>query len=376
MTRTDIVLYAAAAKGVLCMFGPAPALLCLRIRKKNSILGVVAAVAMLGAATAGFAAESPKLRPLPADLSFGALFAPNRTYPYFEQADRFPLEKSAGGFSQANASRLADVALLAYVRDRAFVTDALRRGGFDCVEFFDRDGARALGAIAGGQIVIGFCGTEPDDRRDWADDANFGLVPVDGGGSVHAGFRRAWESLRVDIGDWLRKLDAGRGGRLPLWTCGHSMGGALAILCAAAQPDRSAGVYVYGCPRVGDGAFRKTFEGLRVFRVENNNDIVADLPPPGRYEHLGEEWYLDAAGALHREPGPRERVFMSLQGHRARIEQVWDSWRRGDTGAFPSDYVVDHAPVFYATHLWNSLVRGRASAPDTSEAVRKSAAAR
>jgi predicted lipase len=50
------------------------------------------------------------------------------------------------------------------------------------------------------------------------------------------------------------------------------LGGAMAILCAAAQEHRSAGVYVYGCPRMGDGAFRKTFEGLRVYRVENNND--------------------------------------------------------------------------------------------------------
>ena len=40
------------------------------------------------------------------------------------------------------------------------------------------------------------------------------------------------------------------------------------------------------------------------------------------------------------------------------------------------DYVLDHAPVFYATHLWNALVRGPASAPDTSEPVRGDAPAR
>jgi pimeloyl-ACP methyl ester carboxylesterase len=345
-------------------------------RWRQPIRRIVAAAVVLGAAAVGFAAESPRLRSLPADLSFGALFAPNTTYPYFEQADRVPLERTAGRFSPANASRLADVALLAYVRDRAFVAQALGRGGFDRVKFFDRDGARALGAAAGDQVVLGFCGTEPDDRRDWADDAHFILVPFPGGGRVHAGFCRAWKSLQADIEDWLRELDTDRGGRRSLWTCGHSMGGALAILCAAAEADRSAGVYVYGCPRVGDGAFRKTCEGLRVYRVENNNDIVVDLPPPGPYEHPGERWYLDAVGALHRDPGLRERVFLSLQGHRMRIEQVWDSWRRGGTGAFPIDYVLDHAPVFYATHLWNALVRGPASAPDTSEPVRGAAAAR
>jgi triacylglycerol lipase len=233
-----------------------------------------------------------------------------------------------------------------------------------------------VGAVAGDQVVIGFCGTEPDDRRDWVDDAHFELVPFQGGGDVHAGFRRAWKSLQVDIEDWLRTVDAGRSGPLPLWTCGHSMGGALAILCAAAHADRSAGVYVYGCPRVGDAAFRKAFGRLHVYRVENNNDIVVDLPPPGLYEHLGEMWCLDADGSVHCEPGLKERVSMSLQGHRARLQQVWDAWLHGDMGAFPSDYLADHAPVYYATHLWNALVRGQAAAPDPPEAVREAAGAR
>jgi len=65
-----------------------------------------------------------------------------------------------------------------------------------------------------------------------------------------------------------------------------------------------------------------------------------------------------------------ERMSMSLQGHRARIEQVWDSWQRGDFAALPSDYLVDHAPVWYATHLWNALVAGRVSDPGAKQLAR------
>lgn len=75
---------------------------------------------------------------------------------------------------------------------------------------------------------------------------------------------------------------------------GHSYGAALAVLCALDleyhYPHRDFEVFLFGCPRVGNRAFRKSYN-KRVFktlRVENGNDIVTKVPPTiWGYRHVG-----------------------------------------------------------------------------------------
>ena len=75
---------------------------------------------------------------------------------------------------------------------------------------------------------------------------------------------------------------------------GHSLGAALSVLCAVDLqynfPDRDYEVIVFGCPRVGNRAFQKSFNSriFKTLRVENGNDIVTKVPfASWGYRHVG-----------------------------------------------------------------------------------------
>lgn len=95
---------------------------------------------------------------------------------------------------------------------------------------------------------------------------------------------------------------------------GHSYGAALAVLCAVDLqynfPRKDYEVLLFGCPRVGNRAFRKSYN-KRVFktlRVENGNDIVTKVPPAlWGYRHVGCKLHIGpprvfglASGEQHR----------------------------------------------------------------------------
>lgn len=80
--------------------------------------------------------------------------------------------------------------------------------------------------------------------------------------------------------------------------CGHSLGGALAVLCAqwiSADYCPWARVFcvTFGAPRVGNDHFvNKYHESLPVtrhFRVQNHRDPVPKMPSQGNYVHVGQE---------------------------------------------------------------------------------------
>jgi triacylglycerol lipase len=91
--------------------------------------------------------------------------------------------------------------------------------------------------------------------------------------------------------------------KLPLWFCGHSLGGAMATICAArcylshinSNPEQ---LYTFGSPRVGDRRYI-SFVRLEHFRFVNNNDIVPRVPPLWLgYTHAGREVYFDRHGHI------------------------------------------------------------------------------
>ena len=97
---------------------------------------------------------------------------------------------------------------------------------------------------------------------------------------VHSGFINAYKSpyvrnkIHSQISDKISEIKIS----------GHSQGAALALLSGLDLsynfPGKDYEVIVFGCPRVGNSAFKKSYE-KRVFktlRIENGNDIVTKIP--------------------------------------------------------------------------------------------------
>ena len=87
----------------------------------------------------------------------------------------------------------------------------------------------------------------------------------------------------------------------PVWFAGHSLGGAMATICAGrcqlshikSNPE---GLFTFGSPRVGNKRYINYCK-IRHYRWVNNNDIVTRVPPMWMgYSHGGTEMYLNANG--------------------------------------------------------------------------------
>lgn len=135
---------------------------------------------------------------------------------------------------------------------------------------------------------------------------------------------------------------------LPLYICGHSLGGALAVVATWALESRyNAACYTYGAPRVGNSEFAERFK-TPIYRVVNGADPVPFIPPSNRfiqplklvlrwlplrldwavkflikrqgYRHFGDMRYLHRTRSeIIPEIGPVERLVRSL-GELSRIK--------------------------------------------------------
>lgn len=157
----------------------------------------------------------------------------------------------------------------------------------------DNNGVQCYLRLRGDTLYITFRGS--NSAKDWKVNLTFfkTCIPYDGCNPkirVHAGFLNAYK--RPSIRD--RILGAITPEVRYVRVAGHSYGAALAVLCALDleyhYPHRDFEVFLFGCPRVGNRAFRKSYN-KRVFktlRVENGNDIVTKVPPAiWGYRHVG-----------------------------------------------------------------------------------------
>ena len=143
-----------------------------------------------------------------------------------------------------------------------------------------------------------------------------------------------------------------------LFVCGHSLGGALAVLaayrlshCEGPGAPTVGGVYTFGQPRVGNSALAKSCSlelSQRIFRYVNSSDIVPLVPPakPIEYEHFGNVRYFDSSGHLHLERTLWERVSEQLTPALREITYGPKNW-----GAVAREHlqqrVADHAMAKY-----------------------------
>ena len=191
---------------------------------------------------------------------------------------------------------MAELAMVSY-NDPDEAGRAAEAIGFNRSQLFDNDGSQAYLFANEHDCVIAARGTEPSEWNDIQADANAATVLAETAGRVHRGFKKEVDDLWPMLE---KELDSNS---LPLWFCGHSLGGAMATICAgrcflsdiSSMPQE---LYSFGSPRVGDRRYIN-YVKLTHYRWVNNNDIVTRVPPAWMgYRHTGIEMYLDHAGRM------------------------------------------------------------------------------
>ena len=100
------------------------------------------------------------------------------------------------------------------------------------------------------------------------------------GVKMHTGFTKAYLAVRSQLHSMIKRSEVTH------WiVTGHSLGGALAKLCAVDlqynfSPAVSVEVYTFGAPRVGNRAFADSYNRRvpSTWRFVNGNDVVSGLP--------------------------------------------------------------------------------------------------
>lgn len=317
---------------------------------------------------------------IPSRLSFD-LFPPvpePRVYRYFENARENPFRPRATGVDLLNAWWLSELSMLAF-SEPAFIDLALERAGLEPAGVFDGPSTEAFAVKGDGFAIVAFRGTQvflpgrdpltllEAVSQDVLADVRIPLVRArkPARGRVHRGFRNAldeiWKPV-AELVDRLRKEDPGRA----IWLTGHSLGGALAILAGSRLPDLQ-GVYAFGAPLVGDAEFSASLP-VRPVRFMHGADLVTRVPviapnlpprvkwsgllplfePLGTYRPAGDVLAFDRAGRLVRNPDA-DGALATLKNELLHLGTSDLDWALHQ----PLDDIIDHAPVFYAVHLWN-----------------------
>lgn len=152
-------------------------------------------------------------------------------------------------------------------------------------------------------IVVSFRGSS--NIPNWISNLNFpkeAKYPKCNGCKVHRGFYHAWDSVRERVVAEVRRLHKIQP-TAQIFVTGHSLGAALAVLCAAELGASKQslgfpieGVYTYGEPRVGNQAFHDFYNtGTKVsWRITHWKDPVPTLPPAALgFHHISTEIFYD-----------------------------------------------------------------------------------
>ena len=156
-------------------------------------------------------------------------------------------------------------------------------------------------------ILIAVRGTA--SAADGIRDANAHQVPfTEGVGKAHEGFYQAYRAMRDFV---LRYLDQFHSGQRII-ICGHSLGGAIALLLAEGlrrAQDRNYNIllYTYGAPRAADAEFTEGASTLVHHRIVNHNDPVPSVPAP--WMNTTAKLWIPGAVTLFSAPAPGGLLF-------------------------------------------------------------------
>ncbi len=240
---------------------------------------------------------------------------------------------------------LAELSMISYLNPNQ-TEKAAKRLGFDETIFLDNDGSQAYFFANEHDIVIAFRGTEPTEWNDVKADLDATKALAETVGRVHRGFKKEvddiWPMLEEILSSSQKNLDK------YLWFTGHSLGGAMASICAGRCQLSSVKTYpeqlhTFGSPRVGTKRYINHAK-VDYYRWVNNNDIVTHTPPAWMgYRHSGVEMYLDSSGRLKKLN---------------KIQRSADLWKGFIAGLkkYEVDHFSDHLIDRYVEYIHQSLL--------------------
>jgi hypothetical protein len=265
----------------------------------------------------------------------------------------------SAGLPNTEAALCAEMARLAYCRrepyfqfDQQQIRAVLEPLEFAC-QFFEStgtpEGRGTHGFLAFHDdpepsrklAVVAFRGTDASDPTDLADDAELLQTKWTPGGLVHRGFAEALDHILPNLTAALNPV------RRRILFTGHSLGAAMATLLASIRrPDF---LYTFGSPRVGDGQFVSTLNGLGSRRFVDCCDIVARIPPESvlgkiNYAHYGPPSYIDRNRGIAENPADSEMEKDRVVASSEYVVQY--AWRNGNVAVRE---LADHAPINYVT---------------------------
>jgi hypothetical protein len=149
-------------------------------------------------------------------------------------------------------------------------------------------------------IVISFRGSKSIDN--WAANLDFQMEDVSfcSGCRTHSGFLEAWNEVQEGVINAVKDAQT-QSPDYKVVATGHSLGGAMATVAAAAlrSIDISVDLYTYGAPKSGNKEWATFLSGTDKganFRVVHKDDIVPTLPPSipffMPYAHVQPEYFI------------------------------------------------------------------------------------
>ncbi|MCP4050360.1 MAG: lipase family protein [bacterium] len=176
--------------------------------------------------------------------------------------------------------------------EKTVVEKQVKDSGFSTIKFFEYAHPKETGEfykkgfsfIASNDFNILICFRGSHDYADYVADFLSAVTEPFEPGKVGVGFYKCLKSVWKELYEELLNL---RNKNQNIWITGHSLGGAVAVLCVAnlLKQDRiscdDVGLYTYGQPLVGDKKFSDYLKDsfpTKYFRFINAGDVVPTIP--------------------------------------------------------------------------------------------------
>ncbi|MGI9327720.1 MAG: lipase family protein [Pseudomonadales bacterium] len=212
------------------------------------------------------------------------------------------------------AAQCVELSQLAY-RDPEQGARVAARSGYTRFTAIDSRGGRDYAIIVSDadRHFVAFRGS--DEPLDWLTNLAIWRAKTSMG-SVHRGYHRTSQALLPALQAELQSLHTG-----PVVFTGHSMGGALALLCALGVPlanDADHSIYTFGQPKIGGPSFAEHVRGrsdLDYFRFVHGADAIA-VWGLGERAFIGTPCYFDYRGRLVIDRATADLPKVGLHFHR------------------------------------------------------------